>query len=149
MEDERVMVYTRKLRELLDEYETAVREASARKTPGSGLLGMGPKRGDDPCHEAFDRKLAALFAAMAAGDAPVGDAAEAIGLLLRAEDDKPWPVEARWMLVAVQRHALPLIPRLPAPRRRELLLAYKKRYPRYRRLPVQNEILKALAQDDP
>ncbi len=148
MEDEQAMSYTRKLFDLLDEYEAAVRAARARKTPGSGLLGLGPKGSDDPCHEAFDSKLAALFAAMAAGDMSVGDAAEATGLLLRAEDDRPWPVEARWMLIAAQRHTLPLIPLLPAPQRQELLLEYKKRYPRFHRLPVQDEILKALAQDD-
>ena len=83
MEDEQAMSYTRKLFDLLDEYEAAVRAARARKTPGSGLLGLGPKGSDDPCHEAFDSKLAALFAAMAAGDMSVGDAAEATGLLRR------------------------------------------------------------------
>ncbi len=148
MKDQRATLYTRKLCDLLDEYEAAIREADASRTPGSGLLGLGPKRSDDPCHEAFDRKLADLFAAMATGDASLEDTAEAIGLLLRAEDDRPWPVEARWMLIAVQRHALPLIPLLPAPERRALLLEYRKRYPRFRRLPVQNEILKALTSDD-
>ena len=77
MEEERAPSYAQKLRDLLDEYETAVRQARARKTPGSGLLGFGPKRGDDPCHEAFDQKLEALFAAMAAVDPPVEDAADA------------------------------------------------------------------------
>ena len=89
MEDERATPYTQKLRDLLDEYEAAVRAAKARRTAASGLLGLGPKGSDDPCHEAFDGKLAALFAAMAAGDPPVEDAADAIGLLLRAEEDRP------------------------------------------------------------
>ena len=148
MEEERATSYAQKLRDLLDEYETAVRQARARKTPGSGLLGFGPKRGDYPCHEAFDQKLEALFAAMAAGDPPVEDAADAIGLLLRAEEDRPWPEEARWMLVAAQRHALPVIPLLPGAQRRKLLLEYRKRYPRFRRLPVQDQVLKALARDE-
>ena len=148
MEEERAPSYAQKLRDLLDEYETAVRQARARKTPGSGLLGFGPKRGDDPCHEAFDQKLEALFAAMAAGDPPVEDAADVIGLLLGAEEDRPWPEEARWMLVAAQRHALPVIPLLPGAQRRKLLLEYRKRYPRFRRLPVQDQVLKALARDE-
>ena len=122
MEDERATPYTQKLRDLLDEYEAAVRAAKARRTAASGLLGLGPKGSDDPCHEAFDGKLATLFAAMAAGDASPADAAEATGLLLRAEDDRPWPMDARWMLVAAQRHALPLIPLLPAAERQGLLL---------------------------
>ena len=147
MEDERATPYTQKLRDLLDEYEAAVRAAKARRTAASGLLGLGPKGSDDPCHEAFDGKLATLFAAMAAGDASPADAAEATGLLLRAEDDRPWPMDARWMLVAAQRHALPLIPLLPAPERQGLLLEYRKRYPRFRRLPVQNEILQALSRE--
>ena len=84
MEDEQATSYTRKLCDLLDEYEAAVRAARARKTPGSGLLGLGPKGSDDPCHEAFDSKLAALFAAMAAGDVSVGDAAEAMPRLYRS-----------------------------------------------------------------
>ena len=84
---------------------------------------------------------------MAAGDASPADAAEAVGLLLRAEDDRPWPMDARWMLVAAQRHALPLIPLLPAAERQGLLLEYRKRYPRFHRLPVQNEILQALSHE--
>ena len=85
---------------------------------------------------------------MAAGDPPVEDAADAIGLLLGAEEDRPWPEEARWMLVAAQRHALPVIPLLPGAQRRKLLLEYRKRYPRFRRLPVQDQVLKALARDE-
>ena len=44
----------------------------------------------------------------------------------------------------------PLLARalLPGAQRRKLLLEYRKRYPRFRRLPVQDQVLKALARDE-
>ncbi len=135
--------YDEKLRGLFDEYEAAVREADARRAPGSGLLGLGPKRGDDPCHEVFDQQIAALCGEIAADQPPAAELGDVIGLLLMAEDDRAWPEYTRWMLIAVQRHALPLIPLLPAEARRELGAQYKKRYPTFQRLPVQRQILKA------
>ncbi|MBR3503281.1 MAG: hypothetical protein IKO07_03435 [Clostridia bacterium] len=136
-----------RLRDLFDEYEVAVRQADAHRPLGSGLLGMGPKRGDDPCHEAFDRQIAALCGEIAADRPPAEEVGDAVELLLRAEDDRAWPEYTRWMLIAVQRHALPLIPLLPEARRQALYAWYKKRYPTFRRLPVQQQLLKAFQSD--
>ena len=136
--------YSGELLALLDEYEAAVHEAEARRRPGDGLFGFGQKLGDDPCHEVFDRKIAALCARAGAEGCPPGETAEMIALLMGAEDDRPWPECARWAVIAAHRHALPLIPRLAEEERRALLALYGKRYPAYRRLPVQREIVRAL-----
>ena len=134
--------FCEKLSGLLDEYDAAVREANARRKPGEGILGFGKKLSDDPCHGAFDRKIASLCEEMAS--AAPSDMAEAVALLFQAERDRAWLECARWMLVAVQRHALPLIPLLPEEEKRAMLAWYGKRYPAFQRLPVQQQIVRAL-----
>jgi hypothetical protein len=48
------------------------------------------------------------------------------------------------MLKAIQRHALPVIPRLGPEDRKNLEEWYNRIYPRRQRLPAQEDVLKAL-----
>ena len=127
---------------LLDTFLEALRQEEKDRRPGDGLLGFGPKPGDAPSHSAFDRRVAALLGETGERGGPeTGDAVE---LLLRAVEEEPWPEAARWTLIAAQRHALPLIPEMNPEQAAALAAWYEKRWPRFSRLPVQREVLRAL-----
>ena len=65
-------------------------------------------------------------------------------MLILRDDGPAWPLAAQWMLRAVERHSVALIPLLHAADAAALEKEYAARYPRWDRLPVQKEVLKAL-----
>ncbi len=136
------MSVTEEFRSILDAYQEDLDALAASLRPGDGVFGFGRVPGNDPCHERFDAKVAALAGRYADG----GEEAELAGLLLRCDSELSLPVYAQGMLIAIQRHALPLIPCLGADEARELTRWYEKQYPFYRRAPIQKDILKALKQ---
>ena len=129
---------------LIDRFEQAVAEADRTRRPTDGLLGIGQKPGDAPCNAAFDQSVAALFAGLDAPDTPAADLAGAVEALFRADEGRRWPDYARWTLLAAQRYALPLIPRLPAADAGRLRAWYEQKWPRRMRLPLQKQVLSAL-----
>jgi hypothetical protein len=64
--------------------------------------------------------------------------------LLRAAKDHPEPKSAYWMLVAVQGLSRELIPGLSREDAAALMKDYERTWPRHTRLPVQDDVLKAL-----
>ena len=135
------MPYLDMLEEICEQYRRDVMEMDKTLRPGSGMLGLGPRPGDAPCHEKFDRAVAALLRTPPEDTA---DAAAVSRALLLREDGPAWPEHAKWMLIAVQRHGMALYRRLPPETAAALLDRYEKLYPRMRRLPVQKEIMRAL-----
>ena len=119
-------------------------EAYAKKSkPTDGLLGFGRSLKDDSCHDRFDGRVKeAVDGVIAASPAPE-EAARAVKTLLR-DDMSSWPLAAQWMLRAVERHSIPLIPFLAPEAAAAFLKAYAARYKRWDRLPAQQEIFKAL-----
>ena len=128
---------------ILQDYLAAVQELQKGRKLFDGLLGMGSRPGDAPCHDELDKKIAALCAQAAELEDADGKAAF-LEALFQAEGSWTGPEYARWMLVAVQRHALAVIPALPEESRRAMAVRYEKKYPRRRRLPVQDQLLAAL-----
>ena len=138
----------------MDEYFAALEQAftiyrqdleiCVRKSrPTDGLLGFGHSLKDDPCHERFDEKIKAAADGIAAASPSPEDAARAVKTLLEHELSS-WPLAAQWMLRAIERHSLPLIPFLAPDTAQVLLKEYAARYKRWDRLPVQQEIYQAL-----
>ena len=127
---------------LLDYREEA--EAFERKSkPTDGLLGFGRSLKDDVCHERLDRRVEAIVReACAAGPAPE-EALQLAHLLLRG-DQPSWPLACQWMLRALERHSIPLIPFLDPEDAAALLRAYTARYKPWDRLPAQKEVIRAL-----
>ncbi|MBR1685166.1 MAG: hypothetical protein IJ708_08505 [Clostridia bacterium] len=124
-------------------YRSDIEAYEKKARPTDGLLGFGRSLKDDVCHDRLDESVAQIVTEICA-EAPSFEAAErAIRLLLR-EDIPAWPLAAQWMLRAVERHALPLIPYLSAPQAQELYRDYQKRYPPWDRLPAQKEVCQAL-----
>ena len=109
-----------------------------------GLLGFGRSIKDDPCHERFDERVEQIVSEVCASAPSPEDAARLARLLLIRNDTASWHVSAQWMLRAVERHALPLIPLLTKEDASSLQKAYAARYKPWERLPVQKEIEKAL-----
>ena len=132
------------LDQAFEQYRDDLGKAARKLKPTDGFLGFGHGLKDAHCHEAFDQKIGEIVCGTTPDTVDKQEAAAAVNRLLLNADECNWPDCAIWMLRAVQRHALPLIPRLAAEDAQMILKEYEKRYPRYDRLPVQREIIKAL-----
>lgn len=125
------------------QYLQTVQALEAAAAPQDGLLGMGSSPQSDACHEQFDQAVGHFIEQLL----PIveeTDCAALTGLMLESEQRFGGSHCARWMLVAVQRHALPLIPHVPPVQAAALLQHYDRLYPPRLRLPVQKAIGKAL-----
>lgn len=128
---------------IMDEYVEAVNELQKKRKFLDGLFGFGSHPGNAACHEILDQKVEALC--RKAGEAL--DASEQASLadaVLRSERAWQGPEYARLMMAAIQRHVIPLLPSLSPETKKELLTWYEKEYPRWKRLPVQDQVISAL-----
>ena len=131
------------LRACVEEYEAAAARMVSRLRPGDGVLGFGrdPKR--DPCHMAFYEAAGEAVSRFAAGEPEAGEAFQGARFLLTMGQEGR-PALLRPMLEAAQGHALPLIPLMEPGQAAELARWYRAHYPKRRRLPVQDKVLRAL-----
>ena len=135
------------MKDLICRYEQYLGEAEkARQKAGicDGLFGMGNDPRKAPCHEAFYDfvgKWVKEFLCMAP---TADDCAVAAEWLLKIADVHRGQNDIFGYLYAAQGHVLPLITRLDRERARALLDWYEKAYPRRDRMPVQDEVFRAL-----
>ena len=132
------------LEQAFADYRQDLEGFQRKSKPTDGLLGFGRTLGDDPCNERLDERIRQTVEALCVLQPSPGEAERAIRLLLFDQGTKAWPTEAQWMLRAVERHALPLIPYLEKERSALLCQEYGKRYRPWDRLPVQKQVYKAL-----
>ena len=126
-------------------YKQDLEDFARKSRPTDGLLGFGRSLKNDSCHDRFDERIKeAVESACAASPAPE-DAARIVRMLLR-DDFSVWPLAAQWMLRAAERHTIPLIPFLSPEAAAAFHKEYAARYKPWDRLPVQQEIMKALKQ---
>ena len=137
------MTLNEEYRSIQEEYARAVEETLHKKRGLGGLFGIGMRLSDEPCHKELDGKIEALCR-RAAEEGEPAELRELTERILHAQSEWDGAQVADLMLAAIQRHALPLIPRLRAEERAALGAWYEKQYPRRTRLPVQDQILKAL-----
>ena len=126
------------------DYHRELEECEKNARPTDGILGVGRSEKDDPCHKHADEKIRRTVEELCAAQPTPGAAEEMARLLLLRRDTQEWPPAAQWMLRAMERHALPLIPLLSREAAAEINRAYTARYRRWERLPVQKQICKAL-----
>ena len=138
------MSYAEQLQSILEQYRADIDHLEKTRKPTDGLLGFGKKPGDDACHELMDRQAAALLEQLAQ-DPGTAEIPDVMRLVFTAGADASWPGYAHWALLAVQRHILPLIPRLAPAEAAELSRLYDGLCPKRERMPVQKQIAKALA----
>ena len=137
------MALTDAFQAMMEEYTGAVGEVQKNRRFFDGLLGMGNHPANAACHDLMDRK-AAEICREAAESGSASEKAELIRAIFRAEQEWDGPEYARLMLAAIQRHTLEILPGLDPGDRQELAAWYRQTYPRHRRLPVQDQVLKAL-----
>ena len=135
------MNYSEELRKILETYRAAVAQVEKTRRPFDGLLGMGRKPSDDPCHMQMDQGVEALMQEAAGADAA---ADEVVSALIRAAKEYEGPEYARFALIAAQRHGIGLIPRMSAGGRKELKAWFDKAYPKRTRFPMQKKIAEEL-----
>ena len=124
-------------------YRQDLENCVKKSKPTDGLLGFGRSLKDDPCHDRFDERVKVAVDRIL-DLSPTSDiAARAVKMLLR-DDMSSWPLSAQWMLRAIERHTIPLIPFLSPEAAAAFQKEYAARYKPWDRLPVQQEIYKAL-----
>ena len=126
-------------------YRQDLEEYARKSKPTDGLLGFGHSLKDDPCHERFDERVKEAVDGIISASPTPEAAKQTVSILLRS-DTQSWPLAAQWMLRAIERHILPLIPFLSPDASAAFQKEYAARYKPWDRLPVQREIYKALKQ---
>lgn len=129
---------------LYQEYLDAAERAERDRKPGEGLFGVGKKPSDDPCHERFANALQAALRNFAACEPDSPRVREVLSHIYRAPAEHRKPLSAYWMLCAVHGFTLELIDRLDAEDAGALFTSYAKSFPRWERLPVQQQVYAAL-----
>ena len=131
------------LNQAFTEYRQELEEYARKSKPTDGLLGFGRSLKDDPCHDRFDERVKEAVDGIVAASPTPEAAKQTVGMLLRS-DTQSWPLAAQWMLRAIERHILPLIPFLSPDASAAFQKEYAARYKPWDRLPVQQEVFKAL-----
>lgn len=134
------------LRTLISAYLDKVADLERNRKFAEGLLGMKGGPADDPCHDRFGEEATALLTDYAASAPASADVAAVLRELFSAAESNRDARCAYWMLLAIQGACLPLIERLDREDAAALCGYYKKFYPRYKRLPVQDQVLRQLQQ---
>ena len=132
------------LEQAFRDYQSDLENYERKRRPTDGLLGFGRSLKDDACHERLDGRVAQAVQRISALPPTEEDAERVVGFLLSVQDSRAWPLAAEWMLRALERHALPLIPFLSSRAAAGFLEGYARRYKPWDRLPVQRQVYRAL-----
>ena len=132
------------LEQAFRDYRQEIENYEKKRKPTDGLLGFGHSLQDEACHEKLDERVKQIVAEICQLKPAPGDAEQAVKQLLAREDMPAWPLAAQYMLRALERHSLPLIPFLSTEAAGTFLKRYAAAYKPWDRLPVQKEVFKAL-----
>ena len=135
---------TEQLKKLTENYISETDALLANRKFGEGMFGMADSARNSPIHMEYYQAVETAVKEALSNSPDSTAADEAVQFLLTAEEAYPCSTLASWMLVAIQNHALPLIPLMSKEKREELFTWFNKHVPRLQRLPVQREIIKAL-----
>lgn len=137
------MTALEQLQELYAAYEPEATDAKKKSSYFASVLGTGNDHRNHPCHDLFYQGVGAVIGEFLSG-AP---SEQEVGLILQwllmtAAAHKNQPTY--WYLYAIHGYAAPLVELADPALCRQLQEQYNKAYPRYERMPVQNNIYKAL-----
>lgn len=135
--------YAARMDRLLEDYLDAAWNQERNRKP-SELFGLKFGPSDDPLHDAFARDMAALLGGFVSEKPDSASLRTVLAKLFGAAKEYPEPKSAHWMLVAIQGLAGELIPELSREDAAVLAKDYEAAWPRRTRLPVQDDVLKAL-----
>ena len=132
------------IKQICSDYIAAAEKVENERKPADGLFGMGKKPADDPCHDRFAEKLGDALKEIASCCSGSSEAKEILSYLYRLPKEHTEPVSIFWMLNAVHGLTLPLIDCLSHEDAVYLRKQYTSDYKRWERLPVQEDVVKAL-----
>ena len=132
------------LKKLTEDYISATDALLANRRFGEGMFGMPDSARSSPVHMEFFNAVEAAVKEYVSGTPQAEITDEAVRFLLTASEEIPCNNLASWMLIAVQNHALPLIPLMSEDKRAEMYVWFNEHVPRLQRMPVQQKIIKAL-----
>ena len=131
------------LQELYAVYEPQATDAKKKSSYFASVLGTGSDHRNHPCHDQFYHAVGAVIEDFLAESPSEQEAGSVLQwLLMTAADHKSKPTY--WYLYAIHSYAAPLIELAEPALCRQLQEQYNKAYPRIERMPVQNNIYKAL-----
>ena len=132
------------LRERYRSYEETVEELEKNRKPFEGIFGMKGGPADNPCHDRFADEMRGLFADYAASSPASSEVREVLDFVYAEPLRYQGPQCVYWMLTAVQGMTEVLIPLLKPEDAKALAASYGKQYPRWKRLPNQDQLLARL-----
>jgi hypothetical protein len=135
--------YLARMERLTEDYLADAEKLERSRRPNE-LFGLKFGPSDDPLHERFARDMAELMRAFAAEEPDSAALREVLKKLLSTAKANPEPRSAYWMLIAVQGLSKELIPGLSREDAAALAKDYESAWPRHSRLPVQDDVLRAL-----
>lgn len=129
---------------LYQDYAEKMKAAASNRKFGEGFLGFGRKLSDEPHHMVFFEAAKNMIAEMA--EDATGQEARDIIRFVFERPDVCGKVDAStyWMMMVVHGQVEALIPLLTGEDAKELYTWYDKKNPKRIRLPIQNDIVKAL-----
>ncbi len=137
---------TAAIRKIYDTYLEKAMAAEKNRKPTDGMFGIGKKPGDDPCHAEFADALEAALKEYAASAPDSAAVRELLSFMYTVPKRHEDPKSIYWMLIAVHGLTAELIPQLESADAAALHREYGAAFRRWERLPVQQQIFRALAQ---
>lgn len=137
---------TAAIRKIYDSYFDKALAAEQNRKPTDGMFGIGKKPGDDPCHTEFAAELEAALNTYKEGSPASAEVRELLDFMYQLPKSHEEPKSIYWMLIAVHGLSAILIPLLGQSDAAALRKSYAAAYKRWERLPVQQQILRALEQ---
>lgn len=131
------------VRQLYEDYLTAIQQLEANRKIGEGLLGFGKGPADHPCNDRFVSGLETALGELAR-QPDGGQILPVLEYIYEFPLDHREVKTAYWMMLAVHGLTPELAGRLTAPEARTLEAWYQEHYPSRDRLPVQEQVVKAL-----
>ena len=132
------------IRALYEDYIAEVTSLERNRKPGEGIFGLRGGPADNPCHDRFAADLEQLLGEFTDAAPSPAEVRQLLEYMYTVPPAHREPRGAYWMLLAVHKLSLPLIPALTPQDAAALRTLYAKTYPRWERLPVQESLLSAL-----
>ena len=138
------MTELEQLEQIYREYEEKLSQAVAKAPVFAGAFGMGDDPRKDACNQIFYEQVGQWAAAFRESDPTAREAAQAANWILE------YPARHRgsgtyWMTYAAQKHVREFLALVEPNEAEKIRVEFVRLYPRNDRLPVQKEVLRALA----
>ena len=132
------------LKQIYEEYEEKLAQAQKQAGLFAGAFNMGDDPRKDACNQVFYENLGQWASEFLESKPTAENAAQAVQWILE------YPTRHQgsgtyWMTYAAQKHAQGLIPTLSSQAAQQLREDFVQWYPRTERMPVQQEVLRALS----